>query len=216
MYERKTAQNKASLIRRLVNLKFKDGRNVAKHLSDFQGLVNQLTTMKMVLDDELQALLLLSSLPGSWDTLMVSLSNSAPQGVLTMIMVKDSMFNKEMRRKEQGILTGSEAIVTEKRGRGKDKKSHDHDKSRGKSKGRSKQRNDLKCYHCGKPCHMKRECRQLKKEQGNRNNNEKNEAKDITATASTGDEVIIAYDNNCVNLTSQDTCWIVDSGASFT
>ncbi|BBH02116.1 hypothetical protein Prudu_012586 [Prunus dulcis] len=82
MYERKTAQNKASVIRRLVNLKYRDGRSVTEHLSDFQGLINLLTNMKMVLDDELQALVLLSSLPDSWDTLVVSLSNSAPQGFL--------------------------------------------------------------------------------------------------------------------------------------
>ena len=64
-----------SLIRRLVNLKYKDGRNVTEHLSDFQGLINQLTNREIMLDDELQALLLLSFLPDSWDTLVVSLSN---------------------------------------------------------------------------------------------------------------------------------------------
>ncbi|CAL9016332.1 unnamed protein product, partial [Prunus brigantina] len=83
-----TAQNIASVIRRLVNLKYRDGRSVTEHLSDFQGLINLLTNMKMVLDDELQALVLLSSLPDSWDTLVVSLSNSAPQGVLTLDIVK--------------------------------------------------------------------------------------------------------------------------------
>ena len=46
-----------------MNLKLKDGNFIVKHLSDFQSLVNQLATMKMVLDDEFQALLLLSSLP---------------------------------------------------------------------------------------------------------------------------------------------------------
>ena len=80
MYERKTAQNKATLIRRLVNLKYKNGHSVAEHTSDFQGLVNQLNAMKMKIEDELQALLLLSSLPDSWDTLVISLSNSAPNG----------------------------------------------------------------------------------------------------------------------------------------
>lgn len=78
MYERETLQNKASLIRRLVNLKHRDGRSVSEHLSDFQELVNQLSTMKLVLEDELLALLLLSSLPDSWNTLVISLSNSAP------------------------------------------------------------------------------------------------------------------------------------------
>ena len=56
--------------------------------------------MKMKIEDELQALLLLSSLPDSWDTLVISLSNSAPNGDLTMDMVKDSLFNEEARRKE--------------------------------------------------------------------------------------------------------------------
>ena len=49
----------------LVNLKLKEGRSVAKHLSEFQDLVNHMVTMKMIIDDELQALLLLSSLPDS-------------------------------------------------------------------------------------------------------------------------------------------------------
>jgi hypothetical protein len=100
LYERKTAQNKAFMIRRLVNLKYKDGQSVTEHLSNFQGLLNELSTMKLVLDDEVQALLMLSSLPDSWETLVVSLSNSAPNGVMTMGMVKDSMFNEEARRKK--------------------------------------------------------------------------------------------------------------------
>lgn len=100
LYERKTTQNKASTIRRLVNLKYRENRSVSEHLSDFQRLINQPTNMKMVLEDELQALLLLSSLPDNWDTLVVSLSNSAPQGVLTLDIVKDSMFNEESRWKE--------------------------------------------------------------------------------------------------------------------
>ncbi|GFZ16927.1 hypothetical protein Acr_26g0001970 [Actinidia rufa] len=49
-----------------------------------------------------EALLLLSSLPESWETLMVSLSNSVPNGKLTMSMVMDALFNEEARRKEIG------------------------------------------------------------------------------------------------------------------
>uniref|UniRef100_A0A2N9FLT3 Integrase catalytic domain-containing protein n=1 Tax=Fagus sylvatica TaxID=28930 RepID=A0A2N9FLT3_FAGSY len=89
LYERKTAQNKAFAIRKLAHLKLKEGRSVAEHLSEFQDLVNQLTRMNLMEDDELQALLLLSSLPDSWETLVVSLSNSAPNGVLQLAMVKD-------------------------------------------------------------------------------------------------------------------------------
>ena len=93
LYERKTAQNKAFVARKLVNLKLKEGRSVAEHLSKFQDLVNQMVTMKLIIDNELQALLLLGSLLDSWETLVVSLSNSAPNGVLKLAMVKDSFFN---------------------------------------------------------------------------------------------------------------------------
>ena len=40
------------MIRRLVNLKYKDGNNVAEHLNNFQGLLNELSTMKLELDDK--------------------------------------------------------------------------------------------------------------------------------------------------------------------
>ena len=35
MYERQTPLNKTSLIRRVVNLKYKDGSNMTEHLNDF-------------------------------------------------------------------------------------------------------------------------------------------------------------------------------------
>jgi hypothetical protein len=54
------------VIKRLVNLKYKDGHSVMvlmEHLiSNFQGLLNDLSTMKLALDDKVQALLVLSSL----------------------------------------------------------------------------------------------------------------------------------------------------------
>lgn len=57
--------------------------------------------MKINLDDKVQALLLLSSLPDSWNTFVVSLSNLAPEGKLTLKMVKNSPLNEEARRKEK-------------------------------------------------------------------------------------------------------------------
>ncbi|GFZ02780.1 hypothetical protein Acr_15g0013880 [Actinidia rufa] len=63
----------------------------------------------------MQALLLLSSLLESWETLMVSLNNSAPNGKLTTSMVMDALFNEEARRREMGSTDQSEsqALVSE-------------------------------------------------------------------------------------------------------
>ena len=139
MFERKTSQNKVYYIRKLVNMKYQEGASVNEHLSKFQDCVNRLATMKLALDEELQALILLSSLPDSWETLVVTLSNSAPNGVISLSTVKDSMLNEELRRRESGMTSESSALVTENRGRSKFKKSQDDDQ-RDRSRGRSKSR----------------------------------------------------------------------------
>ncbi|KAK8690513.1 hypothetical protein V6N13_074045 [Hibiscus sabdariffa] len=117
MIQKKTPRNKAHLVRRLVKLEYNDGQSMIEHLNNFKGLVNQLSKIEMKIDDELQALLLLSSLPESWDTLVVTLSNSAPDGMLTTDTVSDSLMNEEARRKERDLPSQSEANVVENRGR---------------------------------------------------------------------------------------------------
>lgn len=141
MYERKNAQSKAFTIRKLVNLKYKDGGSVAEHLTTFQNLVNQVTSMGIKIEDELQALFLLSSLPDSWETLVITISNPDPDGKVALQTFKDSMFNEESRRKDMGTNSGH-ALVVENRGRdrGKSYGPRGRNKSRDKSrdKGRSK------------------------------------------------------------------------------
>ena len=75
IYEQPTIQNKANLMKRLVNLKYNEDRSITEHTSEFQNLVDQLITMKIILDDESQVLLLLSSLSDNWETLVVLVNN---------------------------------------------------------------------------------------------------------------------------------------------
>ncbi|KAL5821663.1 hypothetical protein ACOSQ3_023545 [Xanthoceras sorbifolium] len=167
----------------------------------------------MTVDDELQALLMLSSLPKSWDTLVVSVSNSAPDGKLTMDMVKDRMLNEESRRKDEGHTPENEALVTEKQGkqewRGRSKNPHNQSQQRGRSKSRS--RHDKKCHHCGKLGHFIRECRKLKAER-TRNQDAQTRTND---TATVTEEVVVLQAEDYINLASQDSTWVVDSGASY-
>ena len=64
--------------------------------------------------------------------LVVTISNSALNGVLTMDMVKDNMFNKEARRKEQGTSIRLEALVTQSRARSKNKNFNNHKRLKSK------------------------------------------------------------------------------------
>lgn len=217
LYERKTAHNKASLIKRLVNLKLKPGKSVSEHLSDFQDIINKLTVMKIVLDDELQALFLLSSLPDSWETLVVSISNSAPDGTLSLDVIKESMFNEELRRKEMGVDI-SQALVVENRGRSKSR----GPKGRGKSKYRSKSKDGREptiCHYCSKPGHIQKFCYKLKRDQQNKKNDHHKEGddKNTAATTSSSDDRVslICATGECCHVDSSDTEWLIDTGASY-
>ena len=144
-----------------MNVKYKDGNSIAEYLSNFQGPLNELSTIKLELDDEVQSSFLMSSLPDSWETMVVSLSNSAPNGMITVNMVKYSMFNEEARKKELGISSNTKALVIEKRWRSKSRKPS-NDYNRDKSRGKSKSRKEIKCFYCGKSVYIKGECKKFK------------------------------------------------------
>nr|GEW43226.1 hypothetical protein [Tanacetum cinerariifolium] len=71
MYEKPSALNKVFLIRQLVNTKMKEGASVADHVNEFNSILSRLISIDIKFDDEVQTLLLLSSLPESW-TLFVA------------------------------------------------------------------------------------------------------------------------------------------------
>ena len=173
--------------------------------------MNKLVAMKMNIVDEMQGSLLLSSLPDNWKTLVLTVSNSTPNGILTMESVKDSLLNEEASRKEKGE-SSSKVLVHEKHERQEKPEKHGRSQSRNSHgfRGRSKSKKYIKCYHCIKVCHMRKECRIWKNEQ----NNLKKENKDTNAVVAEGDIVIVIGDS-CVSLVTQDSNWVIDSGALF-
>ncbi|MCI06462.1 gag-pol polyprotein [Trifolium medium] len=73
--------------------------------------------MGIKFDDEVLGLWLLNTLPDSWGTFRVSITNLAFDGVVSLQSVKGSVLNEEIRRKELGTSSHSEVLVTENRGR---------------------------------------------------------------------------------------------------
>ena len=69
--------------------------------------------------DEIQGLWLLNTLPDSWETLCVSLTNSATGGKVTMEHAKSGVLNEEVRRESQDTSSHSDVLYTEDRGRNK-------------------------------------------------------------------------------------------------
>jgi hypothetical protein len=65
LYEKTSSSNKVFLMKRLFNMKVAEGGFVADHLNEFNMVTNQLSFVKVDLDDEVRALLILCSLPES-------------------------------------------------------------------------------------------------------------------------------------------------------
>ncbi|KAM1149991.1 hypothetical protein ACFX2B_030215 [Malus domestica] len=211
LFEKKTPAKKAFLIKELVNVKYKDGLSLAEHLNNFQNIINQLATMKMTIEDELQALLLLGSLPDSWETFVVSINNSASNGVLTLDNVKNNMLNEETKRKTSGT-DSSQVFITENRGRSKSRGPRGH----GWSPSRSKSRFRGTCHNCGKEGHMKKKFRVWKREQREGNNHKKDDTGNTTVVIC-GDVPEILSVGECLHMgnSDRDIEWIFDNGASF-
>ena len=111
LYAWKIGNNKIFLVKQMLSLKYHDGSPMTDHLNNFQGIMNQLSAMGIKFDEEIQWLLLLGSLPDSWETFRTSLSNSVPDGVVSMDFSKSSVLNKEMRRKTQ-VSSSSDVLIT--------------------------------------------------------------------------------------------------------
>jgi hypothetical protein len=63
LYEKPSMSNKVFLMKRLFNMKMSEGDYVADHLNEFNMVTNQLSSVKVDFDDEVEALLILCSLP---------------------------------------------------------------------------------------------------------------------------------------------------------
>ena len=77
-------------------------------------MINQTISLDIPLVDDVLALLLLGSLPDSWETLVVTLGNSTPQGKLTLDTLKSSLLNEEAIWKERDSNFEDNALGTKK------------------------------------------------------------------------------------------------------
>ncbi|KAK2378762.1 putative mitochondrial protein [Trifolium repens] len=206
MYEKPSASNKVHLMRRLFTLRMAEGASAAQHLNELNIVTTQLSSVGIEFDDEVRALILLSSLPDSWSATVTAVSSSSGSTKLKFNDVRDLVLSEEIRRRELGESSSSSVLHTESRGRNSTRGN-----GRGKSKDRrSKSRNHrssnsskaIECWNCGKMGHFKNQCKSPPKNK---------EAKDEANVASTlgEDDALIC------SLESKEESWVLDSGASF-
>ena len=86
---------------------------MAEYLNTFNSITTQLEMVEIMFADEIRALLILSSLPESWEGLVVALSNSSPMGKLRFNEVVGILLRDELRRKNGKVETlGTGLVIT--------------------------------------------------------------------------------------------------------
>ena len=95
----------------------KENGSVAHHINDFESTFAQRRAQRMNLDDELKAIFLLCSLPASWDTFCMAISNFAHNGHLVYNSITGSLLGEESRHKTMGSSHHGEAHYVQKEGR---------------------------------------------------------------------------------------------------
>ncbi|KAL6323545.1 hypothetical protein AAG906_039125 [Vitis piasezkii] len=183
LYARKTGNNKLFLIKKMMSI------------------INQLAGMNIKFEEEVQGLWLLGTLPDSWETFRTSLSNSAPDGIMNMDLVKSCVLNEEMKRKSQGSSS----------------RSNSRGPRRDRSKSKTNKFANVECHYCHLKGHIKKYCRQLKRDmkQGKVKEKKNDNGGENDQVATTTSDFLIVYDSDVVNFACQETSWVIDSGASI-
>ena len=191
MYEQPSAVNKVHLMKKLFNLKMAEGCSFTKHLSEFHTIVDQLTSVGIPFDDEIQALLILSQLPDSWTGSVTAISNSTGKEKLKVNEVVSLVLSEEVRRGSLEVGTGGSGAALKVGQKGRSQKGQN--KKREQSVVRPIKGT---CWNCGQEGHMSSTCQAPKKEKGEQ---------EVHVLQ---DALILAKDGDVGS-------WVIDSGASF-
>ena len=75
---------------------------MAQHLNEFNTITNQLSSVEIDFDDEIYVLIVLASLPNSWEAMRMIVSNSAGKSKLKYDDIQDLILGEEVRRRDAG------------------------------------------------------------------------------------------------------------------
>jgi len=104
-------------MKKLYNLKMKEDASVVEHSNAFNIITNQLSSVKIILDDEIRTILLMCSMSDSWENLIVAMSTSTTTGSLKFDDVSSSLMNEGLRHKSITENQGGEALALADRGK---------------------------------------------------------------------------------------------------
>jgi hypothetical protein len=152
-YMSKSLTNKLHLKQKFYGLKMTEGADLRQHINTFKQIISDMLRIDIKFEDEDKAMMLLTSLPTSYEHLVTTLLYG--KETLELEEVSGALLDHyQWKHKDSAESSGEGLVVTGYQDRGR-KKDKDDKSARGISKSKSK---TVKCFKCQKKGHMKREC----------------------------------------------------------
>ncbi|GJX92586.1 retrotransposon protein, putative, ty1-copia subclass [Tanacetum coccineum] len=148
--EEQSLANKLYLKKKLYIFYMPAGRKNSEHIDEFNKIVFDLANIKVKFKDEDLALLLLTSLPASYEHFVDTLLYG--RETLTLEDVMATLNSKEIKKRSKAKWDDSEGLYVRGRTDRRDSR-----QSRGKSRSKSRS-GRIKCYICQSEDHLKRNC----------------------------------------------------------
>ena len=159
LFLKKSLAKRLYMKRKLYTFSMKDGTTLKDHVDEFNKLILDLENVNIVLEDEDRTLILLSSLPNSYEHFVDTLLYG--RQTLTLKDVKNALESKDLKRRiDEKNQNPTESLVARAK---PDKKVNKYKKNSNQKDKADKKKKKRKCYFCHKEGHYIKDCFDKKK-----------------------------------------------------
>ena len=207
LYLVKSLPNRVYLQLKVYNYRMQDAKTLEENVDEFLKMISDLSNLQIQVPDEVQAILILSALPDSYDMLKETLKYGREGIKLDDVISAAKSKELELRDSSGGSRPVGEGLYV----RGKAQARGSGNYQTGKGDGSKSTEGKKVCWVCGKEGHFKRQC--YKWLERNKENGAgetalvKDDAQDLVG--------LVASEVNMSEDKGDQEEWIMDTGCSF-